>query len=209
MLTLLFGRGEYLSAMPGDEPSSWCLDTLPNNTTDARDPEETYLSASMHAALRCLGMQLHLEVAEKDNVRCVPCTDKATIAWATRPYDEGNAICRDHAQVCTISANSGSLLPVVPWDGEERGCGAGRFHWHLPDKDCLGASVPVAESIGTGRGTPPKDVDSAAPQKNPSPEEKWIRPGGHDRPRESSLGGRDRSSETDDRQVGLVSDSRQ
>ncbi|RNC52304.1 hypothetical protein TcCL_ESM10495 [Trypanosoma cruzi] len=63
-----------------------------------------------------------------------------------------------------------------------------------------GASVPVAESIGTGRGTPPKDVDTAAPQKHPSPEEKWIRPGCPDRPQEASLGGRDRSSETDGRQ---------
>ncbi|RNF05868.1 surface protease GP63 [Trypanosoma cruzi] len=49
-------RGEYLSAVPGDEPSSWCLDTPPTNTTDARDPEETYLGAAMHVALRCLGM---------------------------------------------------------------------------------------------------------------------------------------------------------
>ncbi|KAF8303655.1 hypothetical protein TcYC6_0038790 [Trypanosoma cruzi] len=62
------------------------------------------------------------------------------------------------------------------------------------------ASVPVAESIGTGRGTPPKDVDTAALQKHPSPEEKWIRPGCPDRPQEASLGGRDRSSETDGRQ---------
>ncbi|RNF00978.1 surface protease GP63, partial [Trypanosoma cruzi] len=53
-----------------------------------------------------------------------------------------------------------------PWDGEERACGAGRFHRHLLNKDCRGASVPVAESIETGRGTPPKDVDSAAPQKH-------------------------------------------
>ncbi|RNC54385.1 surface protease GP63 [Trypanosoma cruzi] len=82
-------RGEYLSAMPGDEPSSWCLDTLPNNTTDARNPEETHLSAAAHAALRCLGMQVHLEVAEKGNIRRAPCTDGATIAWAARPYDEG------------------------------------------------------------------------------------------------------------------------
>ncbi|RNC34613.1 surface protease GP63, partial [Trypanosoma cruzi] len=37
-------RGECLSAVPGDKPSSWCLDTLPTNTTDARDPEETYIS---------------------------------------------------------------------------------------------------------------------------------------------------------------------
>ncbi|RNC54218.1 putative surface protease GP63 [Trypanosoma cruzi] len=81
--------GEYLSAMPEDEPSSWCLDTLPNNTTDARDLEETHLSAAVHAALRCLGMQLHLEVTEKGNVRCVPCTDGATVAWATPPHDEG------------------------------------------------------------------------------------------------------------------------
>ncbi|RNC51170.1 surface protease GP63 [Trypanosoma cruzi] len=162
--------------MPGDEPSSWCLDTLPNNTTDARDPEETYFSAALHVALRCLGMQLHLEVTEKGNVRCVPCTDGATIAWATPPYDGGSVACRDHAQVCTISANSGSPLPVVSWDGEERACGAGRFHRHLLNKDCQGASVPVAESIGTGRGTPPKDVDTAAPQKHPLTEEKEVAP---------------------------------
>ncbi|KAF8304274.1 hypothetical protein TcYC6_0039830 [Trypanosoma cruzi] len=58
------------------------------------------------------------------------------------------------------------------------------------------ASVSVAESIETGRGTPPKDVDTAALQKHPSPEEKWIRPGCPDRPQEASLGGRNRSSET-------------
>ncbi|RNC36588.1 hypothetical protein TcCL_Unassigned00399 [Trypanosoma cruzi] len=63
------------------------------------------------------------------------------------------------------------------------------------------ASVPVAGSIETGRGTPPKDVDTAAPQKNPSPEEKWLRPGCPDRAQESSLGGRDRSSETDGKQA--------
>ncbi|RNC53871.1 surface protease GP63 [Trypanosoma cruzi] len=62
-------RGEYFSAMPGDEPSSWCLDTLPTSTTDSRDPEKTYFSAAMHAALRCLGMQVHLELAESGNVR--------------------------------------------------------------------------------------------------------------------------------------------
>ncbi|RNC40271.1 surface protease GP63, partial [Trypanosoma cruzi] len=183
------------------EPSSWRLDTLLNNTTDARYPEETHLSAAMHAALRCLGMQVHLEVTEEGNVCCVSCTDGATIAWATLRYDEGSVICREHAQVCTISATSGSLLPVVPWDGEERACGAGRFHWHLPNKDCRGASVPVAESIETGRGTPPKEVDLAAPQKHPSPEEKWIHPGCPDRPREASLGGRDRSSETNGTQA--------
>ncbi|EAN87162.1 surface protease GP63 [Trypanosoma cruzi] len=33
-----------------------------------------HLSAAMHAALRCLGMQVHLRVTEKGNVRCVPCT---------------------------------------------------------------------------------------------------------------------------------------
>ncbi|RNF06665.1 surface protease GP63 [Trypanosoma cruzi] len=114
-------RGEYLSAVPGDEPSSWCLDTLSTSTTDARDPEDTYLSAALHAALRCLGMQVHPEVTEKGNVRCVPCTDGATIAWAAPPYDEGNAICRDHAQVCMISATSGSLLPIVLWVARREG----------------------------------------------------------------------------------------
>ncbi|RNC43885.1 surface protease GP63 [Trypanosoma cruzi] len=69
MLPLLFGRGEYLSAMPGDKPSSWCLDKFSTNTTDARDLEETHLSASMHAALRCLGMRVRLKVTEEGNVR--------------------------------------------------------------------------------------------------------------------------------------------
>ncbi|KAF8284872.1 hypothetical protein TcBrA4_0042770 [Trypanosoma cruzi] len=41
----------------------------------------------------------------------------------------------------------------------------------------LRASVPDPESIGTGRGTPPKDVDTAAPQKHPSPEEKDVASG--------------------------------
>ncbi|RNC40948.1 surface protease GP63 [Trypanosoma cruzi] len=140
-------RGEYFSAVPGDEPSSWCPDTLPNTTMDARDPKETHLSAATHAALRCLGMQLHLEVTEKGNVRCAPCTDGATIAWTTRPYDDGNGICRDHAQVCTISANSGRLLPVVPWDGEERACGAGRSHRHLLNF-CQGHPSPMQRALG-------------------------------------------------------------
>ncbi|EKG01234.1 hypothetical protein TCSYLVIO_007772 [Trypanosoma cruzi] len=197
-------KGESLSAMLGDEPSSWCLDTPPTNTTDARDPEETYLSAAMHAALRCLGMQVRLEVTEEGNARWVPCTDGATIAWAAPRYVERTVICRDHAQVCTISATSGRLLPVVPWDGEERACGAGRFHRHLPNKDCRGASVPVAESIETGRGTH-RRMSTQLLLKHPSTEEKCTRPGCPDRPQEASLGGRDRSSETDGRQA---SDSR-
>ncbi|RNC38357.1 hypothetical protein TcCL_NonESM12399 [Trypanosoma cruzi] len=64
-----------------------------------------------------------------------------------------------------------------------------------------GASVTVAGNIETDHGTPPKDVDTAVPQKHPLKEEKWIRPGYPDRPREASLGGRDRSSETDGEQA--------
>ncbi|RNC37799.1 hypothetical protein TcCL_NonESM13018 [Trypanosoma cruzi] len=111
----------------------------------------------------------------------------------------GNVICRDHAQVCTISATSGSLLPVVPWDGEER-VWSRTVSPAYTEQGLPGASVPVAESIETDRGTPPKDVDTAAPHKNPLTEEKWIRPGCPDRPQEASLGGRDRSSKTDGRQ---------
>ncbi|RNE96366.1 surface protease GP63, partial [Trypanosoma cruzi] len=88
-------------------------DTLPTNTTDARDPEETYLSAAMHAALGCLVMQVRLGVVEKGGVRWVPCTDGATIAWATRPYGGGSVACRGHAQVCTISAAAGSPHPCT------------------------------------------------------------------------------------------------
>ncbi|RNC33616.1 surface protease GP63 [Trypanosoma cruzi] len=141
-------RGEYLSAVPGDKPSSWCLDTLPTNTMDARDPEETYLSAAMHAALRCLGMRVRLRVTEGSNARCAPCTAEATITWVAPPYDEGKAIFRDHAQVCTISATSGSLLPIFSWGGDVRGCGAGRFHWHLLNKLCYGHPSPIQRALG-------------------------------------------------------------
>ncbi|RNC43327.1 hypothetical protein TcCL_NonESM07041 [Trypanosoma cruzi] len=64
-----------------------------------------------------------------------------------------------------------------------------------------GASVTVAGSIDPDHGTPPKDVDTAVPERNLLTEEKWIRPGYPDRPREASLGGRDRSSETDGEQA--------
>ncbi|RNC50933.1 surface protease GP63, partial [Trypanosoma cruzi] len=174
--------GEYLSARPGDEPSSWFLDRLPTNTTDARDTEATHLGAAMHAALGRLGLQVRLRVTEKGGVCWVPCTVGATITWATRPYDEGNVICPDHAEVCTISATGGSLPAVVPWDGGER-------VWSRTDSPASteqvfsGASVPVAESIDPGRGTPPKDVDLAAPQEHQSREEKEVHPGCPDRQR--------------------------
>ncbi|EKF98926.1 hypothetical protein TCSYLVIO_010170, partial [Trypanosoma cruzi] len=128
--------------------------------------EETYLSAAMHVALRCLGMQVRLRVTEEGNIRCVSCTDGATIAWATRPYDEGKRYLPwPRAGVHDIrrqrqAAPSGS----VGRRGESmwsRTVSPASTEQGLP-----GASVPVAESIETGRGTPPKDVDSAAPQKH-------------------------------------------
>ncbi|RNC39920.1 hypothetical protein TcCL_NonESM10665 [Trypanosoma cruzi] len=102
----------------------------------------------MHAALRCLGMRVRLRVTEEGNARCAPCTAEATITWVAPPYDEGNVIFRDHAQLCTISATSGRLLPVVPWDGDVRGCGAGRFHWHLLNKLCYGHPSPIQRALG-------------------------------------------------------------
>ncbi|RNC34784.1 surface protease GP63, partial [Trypanosoma cruzi] len=82
-------RGECLSAMPGDKPSSWCLDTLPNNTTDARDPEERHLSAAAHAALRCLGMQVHLRVTEEGNVRRSHARTERRVPGPLRPTMRG------------------------------------------------------------------------------------------------------------------------
>ncbi|RNC37744.1 regulator of sigma E protease [Trypanosoma cruzi] len=101
----------------------------------------------MHAALRCLGMRVRLRVTEEGNARCAPCTDETTITWVAPPYDEGKAIFRDHAQVCTISATSGRILPVVPWGGDVRGCGAGRFHWHLLNKLCYGHPSPIQKAL--------------------------------------------------------------
>ncbi|RNC55309.1 hypothetical protein TcCL_ESM07224 [Trypanosoma cruzi] len=112
----------------------------------------------------------------------------------------GNAICRDHSELCTISVTSGSLLPVVPRVARREGVWSRTVSPASTEEGLPGASVPVAESIETDRGTPPKDVDTAVPQKNQLTEEKWIRPGCPDRPQEASLGGRDRSSETDGEQ---------
>ncbi|EAN82151.1 surface protease GP63, putative, partial [Trypanosoma cruzi] len=122
-LEAVFKKGEYLSARPGDKPSSWCLDTLPTNTTDARYPEETYLSAAMHAELKCLGMQVHLKDPEKRNVDWTPCAGGATITWDTPPYDKESVICPNYAELCTISATGGSVLPVARWDGKREGVG--------------------------------------------------------------------------------------
>ncbi|RNF00638.1 surface protease GP63 [Trypanosoma cruzi] len=159
----------------------------------------------MHAALRCLGMQVRLRVTEEGNIRCVSCTDGATIAWATRPYAGRNVICRGHAQVCTISATSVRLLPVVPWDGEERA-----WSRTIPpastEQGLPGASVPVAESIETGRGTPPKDADSAAPQASIDRGE--VYPARRPRQTARSFSRRQGLKQRDGRQVGHASDSR-
>ncbi|KAF8281091.1 hypothetical protein TcBrA4_0091430 [Trypanosoma cruzi] len=133
--------------MPGDEPSSRCLEKFPTNTTDARDPEDTYLGVAMHTELKCLGMQVYLRVTEKGGVRWVSCAGEVTITCVTPPYDEGNAICRGHAEVCTISATSGNIIPVFQWYSEERACGTGRFHRHLLNKDCEGHPSPLRRAL--------------------------------------------------------------
>ncbi|EKG08084.1 surface protease GP63, putative, partial [Trypanosoma cruzi] len=102
-LEVVFEGRKYLSARPGDMPSSWCLDTLPTNTTHEKFTGHTYLSAAMHAELKCLGMQVHLKVTEKRKSDWVPFTDGATITWDTPPYDKENVICPNYAEVCTIS----------------------------------------------------------------------------------------------------------
>ncbi|RNF06387.1 hypothetical protein TcG_10566 [Trypanosoma cruzi] len=107
-----------------------------------------HLDAVMHAALRCLCMRVRLRVTEEGNACCAPCTAEATMTWVAPPYDEGKAIFRDHAQLCTISVTSGSLLPVVSWASEERVCGAGRFHWHILNKLCYGHPSPIQRALG-------------------------------------------------------------
>ncbi|PBJ71598.1 surface protease GP63 [Trypanosoma cruzi cruzi] len=119
-LEAVFEDGKCLSAMPGDEPSSWSLDTLPTNTTDTRYPEETYLSAAMHEELKCLGEQVHLKGHKSVGFDWVSCTVGETIARGTPLYDKENVICPEYAEVCTISATGGTALPAVLWDGKER-----------------------------------------------------------------------------------------
>ncbi|RNE98363.1 hypothetical protein TcG_12302 [Trypanosoma cruzi] len=118
MLPLLFGGENVCLRCLGTSPLRGVRTRLHQHDGCEGPGRNIHLGAVMHAALRCIGMRVHLEVTEEGNVRCAPCTDGATIAWATRPYDEGNAIFRDHAQVCTISATSGSLLPIVSWAGD-------------------------------------------------------------------------------------------
>ncbi|EKG02298.1 hypothetical protein TCSYLVIO_006680 [Trypanosoma cruzi] len=117
----------------------------------------------------------------------------------------GSVICRGHAQVCTISAASVRLLPVVPWDGEERA-----WSRTVPpastEQGLSGASVPVAESIETGRGTPPKDVDSAAPQASVDRGE--VYPARRPRQTARSFSRRQGLKQRDGRQAGHASDSR-
>ncbi|KAF8288736.1 putative surface protease GP63 [Trypanosoma cruzi] len=168
-LEVVFKKGEYLSARPGDKPSSWCLDTLPTNTTDARDPEETYLSAAMHAELKCLGMQVHLKVSKNRHVDWFPCTDGAPITWGTPPYDKENVICPYYAEVCTISATGGSVIPVVSWDDEEK-VWSRKVRPEFLKQSSPEAPVPVAEIIETGRGTESQDADSASLQLKPLPQ---------------------------------------
>ncbi|RNC33805.1 surface protease GP63, partial [Trypanosoma cruzi] len=157
--------GEYLSAMPGDRPSLWSLDTLPTNTTDARDPEETYLSAAMHAALRCLVMQVRLRVTEEGNVRW---SHARTERRLRGPLDRTMR----EALLAVATRRCARYLPPAAVSFRwfcvtaRRGCGAGRSHRHLLDKDCEGASVPVTESIDPGRGTHTKDVVTAIPEMN-------------------------------------------
>ncbi|KAF5214867.1 hypothetical protein ECC02_012494 [Trypanosoma cruzi] len=168
-LEAVFEEGKYLSARPGDKPSSWCLDTLPTNTTDTRYPGYTYLSAAMHAELKCLGMQVHLKVTEKRGISWVPFTDGATITWDTPPYDKENVICPNYAEVCTISATGGSVLPAVRWDGKER-VWSRKVRPEFLKQSSPEAPVPIAESIETGRGTESQDADSAALQSKPLPQ---------------------------------------
>ncbi|EAN81991.1 surface protease GP63, putative [Trypanosoma cruzi] len=168
-LEAVFEKEGYLSARPGDKPSSWCLDTLPTNTTDGRYPEETYLSAAMHAELKCLGMQVHVRVPEKRNVRWLPCTEEETITWDTPPYNKENVICPKYAEVCTISATGGSVIPVVSWDDEERVWGR-TVRPEFLRQSSPEAPVPGAESIGSGRGTESENADSAALQSKPLPQ---------------------------------------
>ncbi|RNF08935.1 hypothetical protein TcG_09985 [Trypanosoma cruzi] len=147
MLPLLFGGENVCLRCLGMSPLRGVWTRSQQHDGCEGSGRNIHLGAVMHVALRCLDMQVHLEVTEKVNVRCAPCTTEATITWVAPPYDEGKAIFRDHAQVCTISATSGSLLPVVPWDGEERGCGAGRFHWHMLNKLCYGHPSPIQRAL--------------------------------------------------------------
>ncbi|PWU97361.1 putative surface protease GP63 [Trypanosoma cruzi] len=119
-LEAVFKKGEYSSARPGDMPSSWCLDTLPTNTTNENFKGHTYLSAAMYAELKCLGMQVYLKDHKNRGFGWSPCTVGEKITGDTPLYDKENAICPEYAEVCTISATGGTVLPAVPWDGKER-----------------------------------------------------------------------------------------
>ncbi|KAF8287536.1 putative surface protease GP63 [Trypanosoma cruzi] len=119
-LEAVFEDGKYLTARSDDIPSSWCLDTLPTNKTDGKYRGNTYLSAAIYEELKCLGTQVHLKGSEKSKSDWVRCTVGEKITGETPLYDKENVICPNYAEVCTISATGGTVLPAVSWDGEEK-----------------------------------------------------------------------------------------
>ncbi|EKG04945.1 surface protease GP63, putative, partial [Trypanosoma cruzi] len=168
-LEAVFEDGKCLSAMPGDMPSSWCLDTLPTNKTDGKYRGKTYLSAAMYEELKCLGTQVQLKGSEKSKSDWVRCTVGEKITGDTPLYDKENVICPNYAEVCTISATGGTILPAVSWDGKERVWDR-KVRPEFLKQSSPEAPVHVAEIIETGRGTESQDADSASLQLKPLPQ---------------------------------------
>ncbi|ESL05204.1 surface protease GP63 [Trypanosoma rangeli SC58] len=113
----VFKAGAQASVRPGDKPSAWCLDTVPT-TVAGEDGDES--SAAMHAGVKCLGAQVHLQQTRHGRVDWQSCTEGAKVPWEISPHGPDKVICPDYDEVCTISATGRSIIPATEWDGEEK-----------------------------------------------------------------------------------------
>ncbi|RNF00835.1 surface protease GP63, partial [Trypanosoma conorhini] len=112
------------SARPGDNPSSWCLDTAPTTVKGATDEDEgeDNLVAAVHEELKCLGGEAHLKWDKKRGGRVdwERCTSGTAVPWEIPPFDADTVTCPGFDEVCTISATGGSVLTGFKWDGKDK-----------------------------------------------------------------------------------------
>ncbi|RNE96442.1 surface protease GP63 [Trypanosoma rangeli] len=97
---------------------TWCLDrNLPPNE-EAEEEEYEQPDAVVYAEVMCAGNEVKLKTGS--GVLWQACKAGDTVTGSRTPFNNEGVICPEHAEVCTISVNGSSLLPVVKWNGEEK-----------------------------------------------------------------------------------------
>ncbi|RNF08354.1 surface protease GP63, partial [Trypanosoma conorhini] len=147
-LNAVFRTGGSRSAVPGDRPSSWCLDVDPTTVKDAKGGDK--LVAAVHAELKCLGGEVKLGVDKEGWTEWVSCTGGAKATWDIPPFGAEKVMCPDYSEVCTISATGSGVTPGVQWDGNDK-------EWKR--------KVPPAPAPSA----PPPKPELPEPHKSPDP----------------------------------------